>query len=1271
MVNILKRMQLICADASLGKRLVHLVMRKSLFVLLLLALATRGLDLHGQSAPIPSSLVTGQAASVVIGQKSYSDITFGNTPERWGAISGMAIAGNRLIVADASYLAPPNNNRVLIYNDLAALKRRLPQADLPNADVVLGQVRPDTTTAGTSASLMNQPVGVATDGTRLFVAEWGNNRVLVYNRIPTTDTAAADVVIGQPNFTSSSFGTTQASLRRPNSVASDGRRVFIADTLNNRVLIYNSVPTQNGANADVVLGQSNFTSFGRSAAAANTLYDPMSVTTDGQRLIVTDFGNNRVLIYNSIPTQSGASADVVIGQQNFSGSDAGNTATTLNFPRYAFSDGTRLVIVDSGNNRILIYNRIPTTNGAAADIVIGQKDFTGILESCASSYFAVPYAAGSDGDSLLVADGFNRRILGFKPGAPLISMVVNGASFSTRAQTAACSVILPQPPVAPGGLAAIFGSNLANSTVSARTLPLPEELGGVSVKINGIPAPIYFVSPGQVNVQVPFELTGFSASIELTRRNGNTSVTSAAAPVGLANGAPGIFTRDGSPEGPGVITHADGSAVTAANPAVKGETLVAYVTGLGTVDHPVVNGAAAEFGAEGSITVSGVVTEGQTVTIAINGRTYSYTARKDETISSINAGLVALINANDPDVRATLNDTDGNIALRAVVYGDQGTLITYSAAVSDGSRLAAQTAGGNTLPASFSFLGTPVPGQILLFTFAQTTYSYTVRAGDTAATVLQKIAADIDSDPNIRVSTDLASLSMRLELEDTSLNIQFSAVLSDAGTSIGVVRGTSTLVPTTLSFVGSVSAGQTVTVQLQDTQYSYTTVAGDTLETMITKLAAVVNGDSNVSATADTATRTISLALKTPNLNIAVSSFVRFANAFSADTGGGAGVAPVTLYLRGTPQVGQGIRVFVGSRVYDYTVKPGDSLASIATALAQRVNADTVVSATADASAATISIALRAALKILVPGRITITGTPKSGEVLTAQVGGLNYTYTTTSTDTLRTLLTNFAQVINADTRVSATADLTNNRINLAKKSSSNTDDIAFSISLPAGSALSADTATDNQVTVSISISGGQPFQLLTEGNHLTPGDAQPTNNVTATIGETLNVVPGTITMGGTPTAGEVITVRLSETSYSYTVSSTDTLQTVLTNLAQLISTDPNVTATVDSGNNRISLSLKDSKSTVEIPYRIVLPAVTSLAALTGSSKTTGSTGTAISFSGLVKGTVGLYQVNFKVPSDAVANPATKLTLKQNLIIFGSISEFDIFSNTVSFPVGE
>src|SRR3990172_9647074 len=120
-----------------------------------------------QSQRIPDGLVSSQAATVVIGQKNFSDITFGSDNARWGAISGIAVAGDKLIVVDGSYLAPPNNNRVLIYNDLESLRRRRPQEALPNANVILGQSGPGETTPGTSATQMFQPSGVATDGTQI------------------------------------------------------------------------------------------------------------------------------------------------------------------------------------------------------------------------------------------------------------------------------------------------------------------------------------------------------------------------------------------------------------------------------------------------------------------------------------------------------------------------------------------------------------------------------------------------------------------------------------------------------------------------------------------------------------------------------------------------------------------------------------------------------------------------------------------------------------------------------------------------------------------------------------------------------------------------------------------------------------------------------------------------------------------------------------------------------------------------------------------------
>ncbi|MGH7751186.1 MAG: hypothetical protein ACREN5_00080, partial [Gemmatimonadales bacterium] len=83
--------------------------------------------------------------------------------------------------------------------------------------------------------------------------------------------------------------------------------------------------------------------------------------------------------------------------------------------------------------------------------------------------------------------------------------VVNGASFS------------PAPnPISPGLIASLFGTNLAPRVGQASSVPLPTTLEGVSVTVNGVAAPLFFVSANQVNIQVPFGLTGNTATIVVT-----------------------------------------------------------------------------------------------------------------------------------------------------------------------------------------------------------------------------------------------------------------------------------------------------------------------------------------------------------------------------------------------------------------------------------------------------------------------------------------------------------------------------------------------------------------------------------------------------------------------------------------------------------------------------------------------------------------------------------------------------------------------------------
>ena len=385
-----------------------------------------------QEAPDSIRYVTGQAAVAVVGQKTFSSNIPGAAADGVGSVTGLAIAGDRLIVCDGGLpFTAPTNNRILIFDNLSQLTMGA------SASVVIGQQDFGQTDPGLSETSLNRPVGIGSDGQRLAVADWANSRVLIYNQIPTANGAAADVVLGQSDFQSATPNTSATGMRAPNGVFLDGQQLFVADTLSHRVLIYNSVPTSNGASADVVLGQADFNSAEDQPASSTSLRDPTAVFSDGVRLIVTDLGHNRVLIYNKIPTTNNAPADVVVGQPDFTTETANNGPASLNFPRYALTDGTRLIIADTGNNRVLVFNQIPTANGTPADSVLGQKDLLGVFdpqdtpEEITAGVLALPAALAVTESGVLVADTIHRRVVKFEPGVPLFAQgaVLNAASF--------------------------------------------------------------------------------------------------------------------------------------------------------------------------------------------------------------------------------------------------------------------------------------------------------------------------------------------------------------------------------------------------------------------------------------------------------------------------------------------------------------------------------------------------------------------------------------------------------------------------------------------------------------------------------------------------------------------------------------------------------------------------------------------------------------------------------------------------------------------------
>jgi uncharacterized protein (TIGR03437 family) len=216
---------------------------------------------------------------------------------------------------------------------------------------------------------------------------------------------------------------------------------------------------------------------------------------------------------------------------------------------------------------------IPMTLCLQADTVQYAYDAAGRLTTVTySSGTAIAYTYDKAGNLL------NRSVTSASAGPRITAGgIVNAASFVA--------------PLARGSLATIFGSALAGGIAQANQLPLTTTLGGVQVTVAGTPAPLVYVSPTQINFQVPFEAPTSGNVAVVVTNGGSPSPPQNAA---MAEYAPGVFTyaRTATALDP-IIVHLDNTLVTPSSPATAAEYLVIYATGVGTFDHPPATGAAA------------------------------------------------------------------------------------------------------------------------------------------------------------------------------------------------------------------------------------------------------------------------------------------------------------------------------------------------------------------------------------------------------------------------------------------------------------------------------------------------------------------------------------------------------------------------------------------------------------------------------------------------------------------------------------------------------
>jgi uncharacterized protein (TIGR03437 family) len=463
------------------------------------------------------------------------------------------------------YVADTSNNRILGFKD--ARKVRPGQ----KADLVIGQGSddsrfqrslvnyPSNDSTTPNQSGLNAPIGMAVDTEgNLWVADYGNSRVLRFPRPFDKQQQAADIVLGQTSFSSQLTDATIRTMARPFGLAfSNDGHLAVSDSAHSRVLIFQRDATagfQNGQSAWKIYGQNDST--GNSAGSAtNKLSAPRGIAIDaGDRLYVCDTSNNRVSIFGPL------------FQQPQYGATAADSIRSLSSPQGVHV--SRLTgaiwIVEPGLTQARRWPDFDKllTSGYASDAFV---------------YAAYPTAITMDGfGNLLVAESTNRVDFFF----PYL-YVTNAASGKMR--------------VTPGMIASLwpagntYGTETKNFNELPNPLPLPSTLADLQVLVNDKAVPLFFVAPGQINFQVPSTISD-SGNVEVQVVQPSKDQILGAATVSVELASPGMFTNDGSGGGQIAALNQDNTRNSSSNPAQKNQVVQLFGTGPGLVPNSPADG---------------------------------------------------------------------------------------------------------------------------------------------------------------------------------------------------------------------------------------------------------------------------------------------------------------------------------------------------------------------------------------------------------------------------------------------------------------------------------------------------------------------------------------------------------------------------------------------------------------------------------------------------------------------------------------------------------
>ncbi len=473
------------------------------------------------------------------------------------------------------YIADTNANRVRriapdgVITTVAGSGQR-PSIDTSRCSPLGGGAEAGDGGSAAAAKLYGPSHAIVLPNGAILICDEKNNRI---RQVAPNGTITTVIGSNLHSFFAPNIPATLSPLDWPSSIAADSEgRIYFAELHSNRIARMNA---DGRLQAIAGTGLPGNGADGPDATRSS-LSIPSHLTFDrAGNLLVTEQGSHRV---RRIAPNGAISTVAGTGTPGFSGDGGRATAAQLSQPNATAVDAAgNIYIADMGNHRVRRVAPDGTITTIAGNGQIG-RGAEGIPATQSPLNYPSSVAVDNNGD-VIIADWQNYLIRKVSFAIrPAISPggVVNAASF------------LPAPvPLAPGALISIFGINFATGLTQASELPLPTEMAGTSVTINGTRMPLVFISPNQINAQLPYDLREGEAKIRVATAQGASSEEA----VNIGAAAPGIFMIAGSTRA--VAINQDGTLNTEANAETRGRVMTVYLTGIGPLDGDLTAGRAA------------------------------------------------------------------------------------------------------------------------------------------------------------------------------------------------------------------------------------------------------------------------------------------------------------------------------------------------------------------------------------------------------------------------------------------------------------------------------------------------------------------------------------------------------------------------------------------------------------------------------------------------------------------------------------------------------